>query len=322
MFTGEFTRRLKIPSFTDHLSFLSSRDATIVSILDTCTSLLSGVTIFGILGNLAHQIGTDNINDVVDPGPGLAFISYPDAIAKFDFVPQLFSVLFFFMLFVLGIGSNIAMASCIITVIRDQFPKLKAGAVAVAVCSVGFLIGIVYVTPGGQMVLNLVDYFGASTIVFVLGFGEIVAISWVYGLNQICHDIEFMLNRKPSIYWRLTWGLITPGILLVVFIYTVSTSPRLSYQGNDYPNSAYIIGWLLAAFGILQVPIWAAVAISKQSEKTFLRKVQAAFKPLKKWGPKDTNTNAAYQEFMEHKRRQEMHFNQKWSCRLKRWMFG
>lgn len=64
------------------------RDATIVTTLDTFTSLLAGVTIFGILGHLAHEIGTDNIGDVVNPGAGLAFISYPDAIARFEFLPQ------------------------------------------------------------------------------------------------------------------------------------------------------------------------------------------------------------------------------------------
>lgn len=149
------------------------RDATIVTTLDTFTSLLAGVTIFGILGHLAHEVGTDNIGDVVNPGAGLAFISYPDAIARFQFMPQVnfglffvnkcvacdqrhstmffcpqvFSVLFFFMLFVLGIGSNIAMCSCIITAIRDQFPSVKASQAALGVASAGFLIGLVYITP-------------------------------------------------------------------------------------------------------------------------------------------------------------------------------
>lgn len=45
----------------------------------------------------------------------LAFISYPDAIAKFKTLPQVFSVLFFLMLYLLGIGSNVAMMSCIMT---------------------------------------------------------------------------------------------------------------------------------------------------------------------------------------------------------------
>jgi solute carrier family 6 (neurotransmitter transporter, glycine) member 5/9 len=61
----------------------------IVTTLDTFTSLLAGFTIFGILGNLAHQMGGVPIQDVVGTGgTGLAFISYPDAIAKFDWVPQ------------------------------------------------------------------------------------------------------------------------------------------------------------------------------------------------------------------------------------------
>lgn len=73
------------------------RDAVIVASLDTFTSLFAGLTIFGILGHLAHQLGTDDIASVVNGGPGLAFISYPEAIARFDFAPQvhpLYALLF------------------------------------------------------------------------------------------------------------------------------------------------------------------------------------------------------------------------------------
>lgn len=64
------------------------RDATIVTTLDTFTSMLAGFTIFGILGHLAHETGATDIGQVVKGGAGLAFISYPDAIARFEFVPQ------------------------------------------------------------------------------------------------------------------------------------------------------------------------------------------------------------------------------------------
>lgn len=60
----------------------------IVTTLDTFTSLTAGITIFAILGNLAHNLGIENINEVVKSGTGLAFISYPDAISKFEVVPQ------------------------------------------------------------------------------------------------------------------------------------------------------------------------------------------------------------------------------------------
>lgn len=70
------------------------RDMTIVTTLDTFTSLFAGSTIFGLLGHLAHQIGTDDIGAVVNGGPGLAFISYPEAITRFDFYPQVQRAMF------------------------------------------------------------------------------------------------------------------------------------------------------------------------------------------------------------------------------------
>lgn len=55
--------------------------------------------------------------------------------------------MFFFMLFVLGVGSNVAMTSCVMTVIRDQFPKVRLWQAALIVATSGFLIGLVYTTP-------------------------------------------------------------------------------------------------------------------------------------------------------------------------------
>lgn len=64
------------------------RDSLVVSFMDTFTSLLAGFTIFAILGNLAHELGDVDVSTVVKGGASLAFISYPDAIAKLDVVPQ------------------------------------------------------------------------------------------------------------------------------------------------------------------------------------------------------------------------------------------
>lgn len=73
------------------------RDVIIITSLDTITSFLAGCTIFGILGNLAYELGIEDISKVVKGGAGLAFISYPDAIAKFSFLPQ---VLLFILLYI------------------------------------------------------------------------------------------------------------------------------------------------------------------------------------------------------------------------------
>ena len=52
---------------------------------------MAGITIFSILGNLAYETDQlDDIGSVVSSGTGLAFISYPEAISKFDDVPQVY----------------------------------------------------------------------------------------------------------------------------------------------------------------------------------------------------------------------------------------
>ena len=47
------------------------------------------------------------------------------------------------------------------------------------ICLIGFAIGTVYVTPGGQAILELVDYFGGGFIIFVIAIIEVVAVRWV-----------------------------------------------------------------------------------------------------------------------------------------------
>ncbi|KAH1025089.1 hypothetical protein HUJ05_009886 [Dendroctonus ponderosae] len=158
-----------------------NRDALIVTTLDTFTSLLSGTTIFGILGNLAYNLGTDMADVISGGGTGLAFISYPEAIARFNNVPWLFAILFFFMLFVLGVGSLVALQNCLNTVIKDAFPSIPSWVISVATASGMFLIGLMYVTPGGQYMLDLVDHFGGTFIIFVFAILEVLAIVFLYG---------------------------------------------------------------------------------------------------------------------------------------------
>ncbi|XP_032592356.1 sodium-dependent nutrient amino acid transporter 1 isoform X2 [Drosophila grimshawi] len=276
------------------------RDATIVTAMDTVTSLLAGFTIFGILGHLAHEIGTDDIGTVVKGGAGLAFISYPDAIAKFKHLPQIFSVLFFLMLFVLGIGSNIAMSSCTVTAIRDRFPNFKQWQCSLLIAVISFCIGLIYITPGGQYMLTLVDFFGASMIALVLGIAELYTIGWIYGTDRLCKDIEFMLGRKVGLYWRLCWGIFTPLIMTIILIYFYASYEPLTYNSQAYPPWAYAVGWTITAFGILQLPFWMLIAVFREPGSTLGEKIRGAFRPKKNWGPSDPLLREQYNKKIEH----------------------
>jgi solute carrier family 6 amino acid transporter-like protein 5/7/9/14 len=72
------------------------------------------------------------------------------------------------MLFTLGVGSATSLTGGIITIICDQFPHFRRWQVTLGVCIVGFCSGLIYVTPGGQFMLTLVDHFGANFVIYVM----------------------------------------------------------------------------------------------------------------------------------------------------------
>ncbi|XP_055585925.1 sodium-dependent nutrient amino acid transporter 1 isoform X2 [Uranotaenia lowii] len=289
------------------------RDAMIVTTIDTFTSLLGGMTIFSILGNLAHNLGIDDISKVVKSGTGLAFISYPDAIAKFDVVPQLFSVLFFFMMCVLGIGSAVALFGAISTAVMDSTTKFKFWQVALALAIVGYCAGLVYITPGGQWILDLVDHYGGTFLIFILAIVEIMVIFWLYGLENFCRDVEFMTQRRVGIYWRLCWGLITPVFMLAVFIYSLIEYEWPTYSGKSYPSDALICGVALMVFGVLQILTWSIWLLSQDSSNLSLwTKIKNAAKPNSEWGPASETSRKAWMKYKEEsKTRQEEEANAK-----------
>ncbi|XP_055685586.1 sodium-dependent nutrient amino acid transporter 1-like isoform X2 [Lutzomyia longipalpis] len=270
------------------------RDAMIVTTLDTFTSLLGGITMFAILGNLAHNLNVD-ITQVVKVGSGLAFISYPDAISKFDWVPQLFSVLFFFMLFVLGMGSVVALVSAVVTVLRDQFPKVVYWQMALIVCSAMFLAGLIYTTPGGQWMLDLVDHYGGTFLIFALAVVELVAIFWVYGLADFILDTQFMCKRYLGIYWRYCWSFVTPVFMMAIFVYYMATLKPLTFGDSHYPEAAHVAGWILFGIGLLQLPLWASYAIGCRG--SFMDNVRKSARPTEEWGPKNPKSYLEWKQF-------------------------
>ncbi|CAL4233823.1 unnamed protein product, partial [Meganyctiphanes norvegica] len=261
------------------------RDAWIISLADTFTSLLAGCTIFGILGYLAHELNTD-IESVVRSGSGLAFISYPDIIAKFDFAPQVFAVLFFLMLFTLGVGSAAGMTGGVITVICDQFPILKKQYVTLAICIIGFLIGLVYITPGGQWILELVDFFGGGFVIFTLVIIETIAINWIYGMPNLVRDINFMLDMNLGIYWKFCWAFFIPVSLSSILIYSMVELSLPTVGGVSFPYIAYVCGWMLPAIALSFIPIGFIHAVYCSHGSTVIESVRSTFRAKPTWRPK------------------------------------
>ncbi|XP_055624083.1 sodium-dependent nutrient amino acid transporter 1-like [Toxorhynchites rutilus septentrionalis] len=272
------------------------RHAVIITWLDTFTSLIAGCIVFGIIGHLAHVTEQPDIQKVVKSGPGLTFETYPDAIAKFDFLPQLFSILFFFMLFLLGIGTLIGIVTSVITAIHDQNPHWKRWKVVLVVSFVGFCIGLVYITPGGLFILDLLDYYGATFVTLTLAVFELLTFAWIYGVDRVCKDIEFMLGVKTGLFWRICWGIVTPIVVLVILLVSI-----VNYVPKELPSGYNALGWCLYTVAVLQLPAWGIYAWFKDPSSDPSKKVKNIFNCMSDWGPEDPIVRSKYNTFIsEH----------------------
>ncbi|CAG0899686.1 unnamed protein product, partial [Cyprideis torosa] len=85
-----------------HNNFLNQ--CYFICLLNSATSIFAGLVIFSVLGFMAKVMDVP-ISKVADSGPGLVFIAYPRAVAEMPAAP-VWSVLFFFMIFLLGLDSQ------------------------------------------------------------------------------------------------------------------------------------------------------------------------------------------------------------------------
>ncbi|KAH6923229.1 hypothetical protein HPB50_025442 [Hyalomma asiaticum] len=267
------------------------RDAMVVSVLDTFTSIISGMVIFSVLGAMAHDLGNVDVKDVAQGGPGLAFVAYPEALTRLP-VPQLWSVLFFLMLFILGLDSEFAILETFVTSICDQAPFLRKHKWQFTMCMgvVCFLLGLPMVTRGGQYIFEIVDRFGGSTTLTFIGLVEVISLVYIYGYSRFSDDVFFMLNRRLGWYWKVTWTVTSPLVLLVIFIFSMlDQNEPVKYGNYEYPPWAIGIGWTITLFVMLQIPFWAIVAVHRAPGSTLMQKMRCACRPSKHWGPSDTS---------------------------------
>merc|ERR1719158_746752 len=236
-------------------------DAHIVSLVDFLTSLLASIVIFSTLGHSAHQLGVP-VETVAKGGQGLAFVAYPEALSQLP-APHFWSVIFFLMLFLLGLDSEFALFETVMVAIYDTFPSLRKQKIAVtsAMCFICFLLGLPCITQSGQYVLDLMDTYGASISVMVIAVAEMIAVMWGYGANNFCKDLQTMIGFYPGLYFKVCWIIISPLLLMVILVAALIDWTKPSYGPLTYPEWAHGVGFTLTVISVIQIPIWFFITI-------------------------------------------------------------
>ncbi|XP_076266203.1 sodium- and chloride-dependent GABA transporter 1-like isoform X1 [Rhynchophorus ferrugineus] len=235
------------------------KDAIITCIVNTLTSVLAGVVTFSILGHLAHEQNT-TVESVVNSGPGLVFLTYPEVTAKLPAAP-FWAAIFFIMLLILGIDSAFCLVESFITGFVDNWSSyLRPHRVTftTTVCLVMFVLGIPMVMQGGMYLFQLMDYYSASGMSLLwVCFFQTVAISWLFGVDKLSDCIEQMMGKRPNVYWRVCWKYFAPVIIVIIFVGHVIEYETLSYGNYKYPLWANIVGMCISFSSMIWIPLYA-----------------------------------------------------------------
>uniref|UniRef100_A0A673GSD5 Transporter n=1 Tax=Sinocyclocheilus rhinocerous TaxID=307959 RepID=A0A673GSD5_9TELE len=205
-------------------------------------------------------------------GTGLAFIVFTEAITKMPFSP-LWSVLFFIMLFCLGLSTMFGSVEGVVAPLQDLniLPKRWPKEVYTGlVCFVSFGLAIIFAQGSGEYWLALFDSFAGSIPLLIIAFCEMMAVAYIYGIDRcewngyddrklavtppynhvlLSHDIHDnclqenfpVLETKSYPDWIYAIIFILSGVPALV-IPAVALFRLIRNQILSYPNKPYING--------------------------------------------------------------------------------
>ncbi|XP_075305325.1 sodium-dependent neutral amino acid transporter B(0)AT1-like [Odontesthes bonariensis] len=119
-------------------------------------------------------------------GTGLAFIVFTEAITKMPGSP-IWSVLFFVMLFCLGLSTLFGNIEGVVVPLKDLkvFPKKwPHEALTGLTCLVSFIICLLFAQHSGIYWVTLFDKFAGSVPLLTIGLFEMIAVVYIYGIDR------------------------------------------------------------------------------------------------------------------------------------------
>lgn len=236
-----------------------TNSAFIVGLANCGFEFMAALGVFSVLGFLAVQQNVP-VNEVVDSGIGLAFVTFPQIINQLPALSSFFGLMFFGALFFAGITSAVSILECSIAGVREKFDMPRATAVN-WVCGLAALVSLLYVTEGGLFYLDIIDRFMNNYGLVAAALVEVIFIAWVARRLGVFQDYANESSYfRAGRWWIVFLSIVTPLLLGAVTIFNLYNEVTTPYA--DYPWSGIII----LGFGVAILCV--AVGFVMQSVKS------------------------------------------------------
>ncbi|XP_029638378.2 sodium-dependent serotonin transporter [Octopus sinensis] len=226
------------------------------SVINCFTSFLAGFVVFSVLGYMAY-VAEIEIDDIAVAGPGLVFVVYPEAVSMMS-GSTFWAIIFFLMLITLGLDSTFGGLESLMTGFTDEVSLIRRHReVFVAILlSALFLLALPTTTYGGQYVVTLLDSHAGSFSLLFICFAELIAVQWCYGVKRFSNDVEKMIGRQPSLYWKFCWAAVCPCIILGMFCLSIYSYTGITLGDYQFPKWAEKVGWTVSCSSMIGIPVY------------------------------------------------------------------
>lgn len=256
--------------FTSYASYNSKyanavQDTLIIALSNSMFEILAAFSVFGVIGFLGIKAG--------DPDVSLStftvgFLTYPLALAEMPGA-NVWSVLFFLTLLLLGLSSAFALVESVVTMICDTAWGQRTNRVWIStpVILISFCLSLMYCTEFGFYLLDAVDTWTNNLSLMFVVWAECVAVTsvyryvdvstqvgWVaYIMYNLCYVLGMVLGVavghavSPSAGAGVGFGIFIVGTLVSIVMAKTPDSVPPSFWGK---NAILSKAWWLAFYSV------------------------------------------------------------------------
>ncbi|KAL5240353.1 hypothetical protein ACI65C_007763 [Semiaphis heraclei] len=216
------------------------------------------------------------------------FLTFVYELTTRGILSDLWAALVYTLVFLSGFLSLIAaIYTAIVGLSVETKEKWKWWILTCMVSFIAFLVGVLCLLPENLQAVHLLDEYIIGRMVVTSTVLEIIAFVWIYGLESLSNDFEFVLGYKLCFVWKSVW-MGTPILFMVFEFWSLFVMPLTESDYSSHDSMwLYVIGWIVYLFMwsmIIGIAVWQ---ISAQVDYNFSQKFLSTIKPARNWGPVD-----------------------------------
>lgn len=240
------------------------KNAWIIGLADAMTAIVGGFAVFGALGHKALADGVQ-VSEVVQSGPGLTFVTYPEIINGLP-MPELFGVLFFTMLSLLAVDSAFSLVEAMSAAVKDKFGFTHAKA-NITVALIGVVMGLPYLFGSGIHWLDIADHFMNFFGLPIVVLGTCIIFGWYFRASRMRHFINSRSEGQIGIWWDIRIQLIIPAVIAFMLGFEIYERIKGAYGDFGLRSQEFVFGWMIIIVLFIGSIVLSALKGSKEYQK-------------------------------------------------------